>query len=94
MILDCKAVNENEDYVEPTVRALTSVLGIEEGEIRTRLTAESTKNSQYQIIKKQISMDDKKAFEDYNPFLRKVIFRKSRSRKKIMYRAYGLKRII
>lgn len=65
VILDCKAVNENEDYVEPTVRALTSVLGIEEGEIRTRLTAESTKNSQYQIIKKQISMDDKKAFEDY-----------------------------
>nr|WP_294527993.1 penicillin-binding transpeptidase domain-containing protein [uncultured Blautia sp.] len=65
VILDCKAVNENEDYVEPTVRALTSVLGIDEGEIRTRLTAESTKNSQYQIIKKQISMDDKKAFEDY-----------------------------
>lgn len=65
VILDCKAINENEDYVEPTVRALTSVLGIDEGEIRTRLTAESTKNSQYQIIKKQISMDDKKAFEDY-----------------------------
>ena len=30
VILDCKAVNENEDYVEPTVRALTRVLGIEE----------------------------------------------------------------
>lgn len=65
VILDCKAVNADEDYVEPTVRALTEVLGIDEGDIRTRLTAESSKDSQYQILKKQISMDDKKAFEKY-----------------------------
>lgn len=65
VILDCKTVNTNEDYMDPTVRALTTVLGLDEGDIRTRLTAEETKNSQYQILKKQISMDDKKAFEDY-----------------------------
>lgn len=66
VILDCKAVNENkEEYVEPTVRALTEVLGLDEGDIRTKLTSESTENSQYQILKKQISMDEKKAFEDY-----------------------------
>ena len=65
VILDCKAVNSNEDYMEPTIRALTTVLGLDEDTIRSRLTAESTKNSQYQILKKQISMDDKKAFEDY-----------------------------
>ena len=47
------------------MKALTEVLGLDEGDIRTRLTAESTKESQYQIVKKQLSMDDKKAFEDY-----------------------------
>ena len=65
VILDCKAVNTNSDYMEPTVNALVTVLGLDEGDIRTRLTAEETKESQYQILKKQISMDDKKAFEEY-----------------------------
>ena len=65
VILDCKAVNSNEDYVEPTVRALTEVLGLDEEEIRAKLSAESTRESQYQILKKQLSMDDKKKFEEY-----------------------------
>ena len=63
VILDCKTVNSDEDYVEPTVRALVDVLGLDEKDIRSKLSAEDTKNSQYQIIKKQISMDEKKAFE-------------------------------
>ena len=29
VILDCKAVNSNEDYMEPTIRALTTVLGLD-----------------------------------------------------------------
>jgi stage V sporulation protein D (sporulation-specific penicillin-binding protein) len=66
VILDCKAVNADENYIEPTIKALTSVLGIDEEDIRTRLTSDSTKESQYQIIKKEISMDDKKAFEEYS----------------------------
>ena len=65
VILDCKAVNSDEDYVEPTVRALTEVLGLDEEEIRLKLTSESTRESQYQILKKQLSMDEKKAFEEY-----------------------------
>ena len=65
VILDCKAVNSDEDYIEPTIRALTEILGIDEEDIRGRLTKDNTKNSQYQIIKKQHSMDDKKAFEEY-----------------------------
>ena len=65
VILDCQAVNSNEDYIEPTVRALTTVLELDEDTIRSKLSAESTKNSQYQILKKQISMDEKKAFEEY-----------------------------
>ena len=65
VILDCKTVNSDEKYVEPTVRALTDVLGLDEDKIRSILSAEDTKNSQYQILKKQLSMDEKKAFEDY-----------------------------
>ena len=37
-----------------------------------RLTAESTKESQYQIVKKQLSMDDKKAFERIIAPFRKI----------------------
>lgn len=65
VILDCKTVNSDEDYIEPTVRALTEVLGLDEDDIRSRLSAEDTKNSQYQILKKEISMDEKTAFEEY-----------------------------
>lgn len=64
VILDCKAVNEKETYTEPTVRALVNILGLDEKDIRSRLSAEDTRNSQYQILKKQISMDEKKAFEE------------------------------
>ncbi|MDO4306420.1 MAG: penicillin-binding transpeptidase domain-containing protein [Eubacteriales bacterium] len=65
VILDCKAVNSDEDYAEPTIRALTEVLGLDEEDIRSRLTNTSTASSQYQILKKQLSMDEKKAFEEY-----------------------------
>lgn len=64
VLLDCKAVNEKETYTEPTVRALVNILGLDEKDIRSRLSAEDTRNSQYQILKKQISMDEKKAFEE------------------------------
>ena len=66
VILDCKVVNSNEDYIEPTIRALVNNFDIDEDEIRSRLTAEGTKESQYQILKRQVSMDDKKKFEEYS----------------------------
>ncbi len=65
VILDCKTVNSDEDYAEPTIRALNKLLGIEEEKVRSLLTDESTKNSQYQILIKRLSMDDKKEFEKY-----------------------------
>ncbi|MBR2256900.1 MAG: cell division protein FtsI [Blautia sp.] len=65
VILDCKAVNSNEMFIDPTVDALVEIFGLDEGELRTRLTSEATRESQYQIIAKNISMDEKKAFEDY-----------------------------
>ncbi|MDO5134426.1 MAG: penicillin-binding transpeptidase domain-containing protein [Eubacteriales bacterium] len=65
VVLDCKAVNSDSDYTEPTVQALVEFFEIEEELIRTKLNAEDTKNSQYQVLKRQVSMDDKTAFEEY-----------------------------
>ena len=65
VILDCKAVNSDEDYIEPTIKALTEILGLDEEDIRSRLSDSRTSQSQYQILKKQLSMDDKKKFEEY-----------------------------
>lgn len=65
VILDCYAVNGNEDYVEPTVNALVTALGLDEADIRERLNSEETKDSQYQILKKEVTLDEKKKFEEY-----------------------------
>ncbi len=65
VILDCQVVNNKAAYVDPTVEALTEILGIDEDDIRSRLESEETKESQYQVLKKNISMEEKKAFEKY-----------------------------
>lgn len=41
------------------------ILGLDETDIRARLEGEETKDSQYQILKKQLSITDKKKFEEY-----------------------------
>lgn len=82
VVLDCKAVNEDEDYMDPTVEALVEVFGLEEGKIRTKLTAEDTKNSQYQVLKRQVSMDEKKAFEEYKAVPENSSLTKEQIRKK------------
>ena len=53
VIMDCKEVND------------VDVLGLDEDDIRKRLTDPATSSSQYQILKKELSMDEKKAFEEY-----------------------------
>lgn len=65
VILDCKVVNSDKDYVEPTVQALVNILGMDETEMRDLLTNDETKSSQYQIIKKELTMDKKKEFEEF-----------------------------
>ncbi len=65
VVLDCKVINSSDDYMEPTIRALTQVFGLDEGEMRSRISNEETKNSQYQIVKYGISLEEKNAFEDY-----------------------------
>ncbi len=52
VIMDCKEVNdEKHDYVDATVKALVDVLGIDEDDIRKKLTDPATSSSQYQILK-------------------------------------------
>lgn len=66
VILDCKTVNSDPDYVEPTIRALKEILGIDEEKVRSLLSDSRTSQSQYQILLKQLSMDKKKEFEAYS----------------------------
>ena len=65
VILDCKTVNSDSEYVEPTIRALKDILGIDEEKVRSLLSDSRTSQSQYQILLKQLSMDKKKEFEVY-----------------------------
>ena len=65
VILDCRTINSETDYIEPTIRALENIFGVEETAVRKALTDDETKDSQYWVIKRAASMDDQKAFEDY-----------------------------
>ncbi len=51
--------------MEPTVQALVEQLGLDEEDIRSRLTSEETMESQYQRIAVGISIDEKNKFEEY-----------------------------
>jgi len=74
VILDCKVVNteveeldgsSDQKYLEPTVKALVSVLGLDESKIRQKLTDDATKNSQYVVLEKNATIEDKQNFENY-----------------------------
>ena len=64
LILDCKEVNGHETYKEPVKEALETVFGIEDSEIENLLENEETKDSQYQILKKEVTMEEKKSYEE------------------------------
>ncbi len=65
LVLDCKAINENEDYLEPTIKALVTVFGLDSAELRERITSEKTCDSQYQVVKEQVTEDQKDEFSAY-----------------------------
>jgi stage V sporulation protein D (sporulation-specific penicillin-binding protein) len=65
VVLDCKVVNSDPDYAGPTMQALDDVFGLDQVGITSLLTDEKTKDSQYQVIKKDISVEEKNAFEEY-----------------------------
>lgn len=65
IVLDCYAINSDEDYIDPTVAAIVSTLGVDETEVRKVITSDETKDSQYQVIKREVSMEDKQKYEEY-----------------------------
>ncbi len=65
VVLDCYAINEDPDYIEPTIAAVDSIIGVDSATVRDAIMSEQTKDSRYQVIKRDISSDVKKKFEDY-----------------------------
>ncbi|MEE0955609.1 MAG: penicillin-binding protein 2 [Eubacterium sp.] len=74
VILDCKMTNTsfaNTDgsketpYIEPTLKALKEVMGLSEEKMKKLLEDDDTKDSQYQIVKKGVSITVKQKFEAY-----------------------------
>lgn len=73
VVLDCSVVNyvqkfqgkESQPYREPTVEALKTVFNMNEKEILRYLDDPKTMESQYLVIRKGISITEKKAFEAY-----------------------------
>lgn len=66
LVLDCKAVNSEEDkFVNPTVNALVELMDVDETKVLKLLTGEDTKNNRYEILRKEVTMDEKSAWEDY-----------------------------
>ena len=44
VVLDCYAINSDEDYVEPTIEAVCTALGLEEADVRDRIENEKTRD--------------------------------------------------
>ena len=65
VILDCYAINSTDDYIEPTIAAVSEQFGLDSATVRDIICSEETKDSRYQVIKKEISVEEKQAFEDY-----------------------------
>ena len=65
VILDCKVVNSDERYIEPTVSVLEEQLGLSGEDITKLLEDEETKTSQYQVVLENLSMEEKEAFEAF-----------------------------
>ena len=65
VVLDCYAVNRNEDYIEPTVDTLVTVFDLDRSDLMERITSEKTKDSQYQVVLEKITEEQKEAYEEY-----------------------------
>ena len=64
LVLDCVEINNNEKYKEPTQNALEEYFEIEKDVVEGLLTSEKTRDSRYQILKKEVTMDEKRVFEE------------------------------
>ena len=51
VVLDCYAINENSDFIEPTIKAVSDIFGVEAATVRDVIASETTRDSRYQVIK-------------------------------------------
>lgn len=65
VFLDCLAINSKDEYLDPTVSALHEIFSLSESDLRERITGEKTRTSQYQVILKDATDEQKSAWEDY-----------------------------
>jgi len=63
LILDSRLLVNNEESIDPTVRALCAVYGYEEAELRTII--EERKSSAYYRLKKYLSYEEMTSFSEY-----------------------------
>lgn len=62
LILDCKQMNEKEEYVEATIAALTQCFDVDEAQIRSYNEANPT--SQYYVLAKQLTYEEIAPFQE------------------------------
>jgi len=85
VIVDCKLINSDEDYVEPTIGALIKCFDVEEAVLREALATRA--DSHYYVMKKQLSYEDIQDFvvmmndKENNPDIKGVWFEEEYLRK-------------
>lgn len=83
VVLDCKVVNSDEDYLQPTITALTTCFGLNESDLITTLS--DKKDSRYVVLLKKLSYEEIQPFvemqnalnekkEKVNPYIKGVWF--------------------
>ena len=68
VILDCKVVNSRESYREPTVQAMSELLGIDQKAVLDKLDDPKLKKNQYQVMKTEVPLSVVKQFEEYKSY--------------------------
>ncbi|MDD6492622.1 MAG: penicillin-binding transpeptidase domain-containing protein [Firmicutes bacterium] len=63
VILDSVAISEKEEYLEPTLSALQSQLGIETGEVRSYIAA-NKETSRYYVLAKRLEYEQIEGFQE------------------------------
>ncbi len=62
VVLDCKLMNEEEEFVDATISALTQCFDVDEGKIRSY--NEANPNSQYYVLARQLTYDEIAPFQE------------------------------
>ncbi len=63
LVIDSKVIMSNENYLKPTVNALTKYFDFDEDDLRTAI--KERKNNSYWVVKKNLEYKDIEKFENY-----------------------------